>query len=127
MQSSPNQPSSAQPGRAPVRPRRLTGRPRLSAETLSPARSLSFSPLAHWGRPVVAGFFTRALLLSLPRGPGLPVAELLSRAPLFSLTAPWTSLSDPHSPCPPWTDECAFAHDAGFLGHVARPRAQLPS
>jgi hypothetical protein len=40
----PSRPNSAQPGHAPARSRRLTGGPRLSAATLSPARSPS---LAH--------------------------------------------------------------------------------
>jgi hypothetical protein len=83
----PSRPSLAQPGRAPARPCCLTGGPRLSAAALPPARPLSLLLAAQWGQPVGAGFFTRAPLLSLPRGPGLPVAEPLPRAPLFSLCA----------------------------------------
>jgi hypothetical protein len=44
---------------------------------------------AQWGQPVGAGFFTRALLLSLPRGPILPGAESLTRASAFPLSTPW--------------------------------------
>jgi hypothetical protein len=36
------------------------------------------------------------------------------------------ALSVPPSPLSLWTGECALAHIAGFLGHDARPRAQLP-
>jgi hypothetical protein len=54
------------------------------------ARSPTLSLAAQWGRHVGAGFFTRAPLLSLPRGPYSPVAEPLPRAPLSSLSAPRT-------------------------------------
>jgi hypothetical protein len=61
--------------------------------------------------------------LSLPREPGLLVAEPLPRAsPSLSLRR-GPALSDPPSPRPPWTGECALAHVAGFLGHDTRPRA----
>jgi hypothetical protein len=82
-QTSPARPSQA------ARPRRLTGGPRLSAAVpLSRARSLSRSlPAgANLSAPV---FFTRALPLSLSRGPGSPVAESLPHAPLSSLSAQW--------------------------------------
>jgi hypothetical protein len=48
----------------------------------------------------------RPFLLSLRRGPALSV---------------------PPFPLSPWIGACALAHVAGFLGHDARPRAQLPS
>jgi hypothetical protein len=72
-----------------VRPRRLTGGPRLSAAVpLTRARSPSFAlfPL----EPTCQRQFsspTRSLPLSLSRGLGLSVAELLPRAPLSSLCA----------------------------------------
>jgi hypothetical protein len=96
--------------------------PPVSGSFLSRAPSL----YAHWGRPVSAGFFTRVLLLSLPRGPGSSVAEPLPRAPLSSLSPRrGPSLLDLPSLRPPWTGECALAHVARFLGHDARPRAAL--
>jgi hypothetical protein len=66
-----------------VRPRRLTGRPCLLAVALCPARSppsRSLSSGADLSAPV---FFTRALILSLPRGSGSLVAEPLPRTPPF--------------------------------------------
>jgi hypothetical protein len=59
-----------------------------AAVPLSPARSLSRSlpACAILSAPI---FFTRALPLSLSRGPGSPVAEPLPRAPLSSLSASW--------------------------------------
>jgi hypothetical protein len=60
----------------------------VSAAALSPARSPSLSLTAQWGRPVGAGFFTRAPLFSLCLAG--PVRHLLSRCParpLFSLYA----------------------------------------
>jgi hypothetical protein len=82
----PSQPNSAQPGRAPTRPRRLTGGPCLSAVALSPARSPSLA------RCPVGPTYRRRFLhprappLSLPRGPRSPVAEPLPRAsPFLSL------------------------------------------
>jgi hypothetical protein len=85
----PTQPKSAQPGRAPARPRCLIGGPRLSAaDPLSRACSLSRS-LPSGADLSVLVFFTRALPLSLSRGPGSPVAESLPRAHLSSLSAPW--------------------------------------
>jgi hypothetical protein len=103
-----------------VPPRRLTGGPRLLAATLSLARSPSLSLTAQWGRPVGAGFFTRAPLLCLYlKG---PVHQLLSRCPvrpLFSLCVVGLSCQIPPRP--------RRAHVAAFLGYDARPRAQLPS
>jgi hypothetical protein len=72
------QPSSAQPGRAPAPPDRQT--PPVSGSSPLP-RVLSLSLSARWGQPVAPVSFTRALPLSLSRGPGSPVAEPLPRAP----------------------------------------------
>jgi hypothetical protein len=78
------QPSSAQPGRAPTLPDRWD--PPISESFLSHFLSLSLSLSARWGRPVGASCFPLcAPLPSLPRGPVLPGAEPLPRAPLFSL------------------------------------------
>jgi hypothetical protein len=74
--------------------------------------------------PVVSP--SRAPLPSLPRGPVLPDAKPLPRAPLLSLSLRrGPSLSAPPSPRPPWTSERALAHVAGILGHVALPTPQL--
>jgi hypothetical protein len=74
-----------------ARPRRLTGGPRLSVAVLPHAPSLSRSlpSGADLSAPVS---LARALplSLSLSRGSGSPVAEPLPRAPLSSLSAPWT-------------------------------------
>jgi hypothetical protein len=67
----------------------------------------------------------RAPLPSLPRGPALPDAESLPRAPILSLFAPWPPLSAPPSPLLSWTSERALAHVARILGHVALPTPQL--
>jgi hypothetical protein len=83
----PSRPNSAQPGRAPAPPDRRT--PSVSGSSpLSRAPSLSCSlpSGADLSGPV---FCTRALPLSLSRGPGPPVAEPLPRAPFSSLSAPW--------------------------------------
>jgi hypothetical protein len=69
---------------------------------------------------------SRVPLLSLSRGPVLPGAESLPRAPLLSLSLRrGPSLSAPPSPRPPWTSECALAHVAGILGHVDLRTPQL--
>jgi hypothetical protein len=52
------------------------------------ARALPPSLAAQWGRSVDASF-SPPLSLSLSRGPGSPVAELLPRSPLSSLSALW--------------------------------------
>jgi hypothetical protein len=70
-----------------VRPRRLAGRPRLSAaDPLTHARSL-FLALCPVGLISRRPFFStaRALPLSLSHGPGSPVVKPLPRASLFSL------------------------------------------
>jgi hypothetical protein len=82
----PKPAQSAQPGRAPARPRRLTGGPRLSAAVLPRARPSPLSLAAQWGQPVGASFLH-------PRAPSLSVsrARIASRRavaparPLFSL------------------------------------------
>jgi hypothetical protein len=78
---------------APARLLPLTGGPCLSAP-VCPAPSslsLSLSLAAKWGQAVSAGSLRpRAPLPSLPRWPGLPVAEPLPvRSP--SVSAPWAS------------------------------------
>jgi hypothetical protein len=91
----PSCPNLAQPGRAPARPRRLTGGPRLSAAALSHALSLS---LAHClvGPTCRRRFLhPRAPPLSLSRGPGSPVAESLPRASPFLSLSRGPVLSDP--------------------------------
>jgi hypothetical protein len=55
-------------------------------------RALTLSLAAQWGRSVDASFLrSRAPSLSLPRGPGSPVAKSLPRASPFSLSASWAS------------------------------------
>jgi hypothetical protein len=71
-------------------------------------------------------FFDRSLSLSLSHGPGSPASKSLPRASPFLSLRYGPSLSDPPSSRPPWTSACALAHIAEFLGHDARPRAQLP-
>jgi hypothetical protein len=76
----PSRPNSAQPGRAPARPRRLTGGPRLSAAALSPmrSRSLPLLSLCHVG-PI-------GQLLS--RCPERPFPHSLRRGPALSDAPP---------------------------------------
>ena len=70
-------------------------------------------------------FFTRALPLSLSRGPvGSPATEPLPHAPFFLSLRRGPALSVLPYPLSPWTGECALVHVAGFLGHDARPRAR---
>jgi hypothetical protein len=52
-----------------------------------------------------------------PLPPRFPFSLSLRRGP--ALLVPPSLLS-------PWIGECALAHVIGFLGHDARPRAQLP-
>jgi hypothetical protein len=121
----PSRPNSTHLGRAPARPRRLTGGPLLSAVVPPRAPSLSRS-LPSWADLSAPVFFTRALPLSLSRGPGSPVTEPLPRASPFLSLRRGPVMSVPPSSLLPWTGECALAHVAGFHGHDARPRVQLP-
>jgi hypothetical protein len=114
-----------QPGRTPAPPDRWT--PPISGSPLSNALSLS---LAHCSvGPTCRRRFLHpcASPLSLPRGPGSPVAEPLPRVSPFLPMRRGPSLLVLPSPRPPWTGECAPVHFTGFLGHDAHPRAQLPS
>jgi hypothetical protein len=86
MVGSPNQPSSAQPGRAPALPDRRN--PPISGSSPLPC-ALSLSLSARWGQPIGASFLH-------PRAPSLSVSRdrfascrAVSRAPPFSLFAPW--------------------------------------
>jgi hypothetical protein len=85
----PSRPNSAQPGRAPARPRRLTSGPRLSVAALSLAHCLV-------GPTCRCRFHhPHAPPLSLSRGPGSPVAESLPRASPFLSLRRGPSLSVP--------------------------------
>jgi hypothetical protein len=106
--------------RAPVPPDRWT--PPVSGSSLSRAPSLS--------RSLPSGADLSALVSSLARSFSLclagPFCQALSRCPVrppFLSLRRGPALLGPTSPRPPWTSECALAHVAGFLGHVARPRA----
>jgi hypothetical protein len=68
----------------------------------------------------------RSLSLSLSHGPSSPVPSRCSRASPFLSLCRGPALLVPPSPLSPWTGECALVHVAGFLGHDARLRAQLP-
>jgi hypothetical protein len=93
----------------------------------SPSRALSFSRSLPSGASLsVPVFFTRAQPLSLSRGPGSLVPSRCPRASPFLSLHRGPALLDPPSSRPPWTSACALAHITGFLGHDARPRAQLP-
>jgi hypothetical protein len=82
----PSRPKLAQPGHAPAPSDRRT--PPVSGSSPSHAPSLSRS-LPAGANLSASVFFTRALPLSLSRGPGSQVAEPLPRVPLSSLSAPW--------------------------------------
>jgi hypothetical protein len=86
----PSRPNSAQPGRAPARPRRLTGGIHLSAAPLSPACSPPLSRSLPTGGDLSAPVSSPARFSSLCLA-GL-VRQLLSHCPTrpFSLSAPWT-------------------------------------
>jgi hypothetical protein len=91
-------------------------------------RALPLSLAAQWGRPIGASFlrpFALSLSLCLA-GPVRQCRAVAPARPLFSLCARGPALSVPPSPLSPWTGECALTHVAGFLGHDARPCAQLP-
>jgi hypothetical protein len=113
----PSRHKSAQPGRAPARPRRLTGGPHLSAAVLPRARpsSLALCPL---GPTCRRRFSSPAHSLSLSRGPGSLVAEPLPRAPLSSLSSPWA--------CPVSSAPSALAVDRRMRTRarrrISRPR-----
>jgi hypothetical protein len=82
----PSRPNSAQPGRAPQPPRRMTGKPRLSAAALSPACSPSLARCLVGPTCRRRFLHPRAPPLSLPCGPGSLVTEPLPRAsPFLSL------------------------------------------
>jgi hypothetical protein len=102
--------------------------PPVSGSSPSRAPSLSRSLLsgADLSAPV---YFARSLSLSLSlfRGPGSPVPNRCPCAPPFLSLRRGPSLSDPPSPCPPWTGACALAHVTRFLGHDARPAPFLES
>jgi hypothetical protein len=117
--SGPNQPSSAQSGRAPALLLPLSA-------TVCPA--LPSLPLA---RCTVGPTCRRQLLRprvplpSLSCGPVLPGAEPLPARPFSLSLRCGPSLSAPPSSRPPWTSKRALAHVAGILGHVALPTPQL--
>jgi hypothetical protein len=64
--------------------------------------------------------------LSLSRGPSSPVPSRCPRASPFLSLHRGSALSVPPSPLSPWIAACALTHVVGFLGHDARPHAQLP-
>jgi hypothetical protein len=71
--------------------------------------------------------FARAHLLSLClAGPVRQLPSHCPARPLFLSLRRGPALSVPPSSCSSWTGACALAHFARFLGHDARPRAQLP-
>jgi hypothetical protein len=90
----------------------------------TPSLSRSLPTGADLSVPV---FFTRALPLSLSRGPGSPVSSCCPRVSPFLSLRRGPAFSVPPSPLSLWTGACALAHVAGFLGHDAHPRTQLPS
>jgi hypothetical protein len=121
------QPSSAQPGRAPARPRRLTSGIHLSAATPSPALSSLSRSL-----PSGAKLSVPVSSLALPSSLSALWAHFASRraiAPARSLSPSLRRgppLSVPPSPRPLWTSARALAHVAGILSHDTRPRAPAP-
>jgi hypothetical protein len=91
-------------------------------------RVLSLSLFARWGRSVGASFLR-------PHAPSLSAswARITSRrvvapsVPLFSHCAVGQPCQIRPLRASPWTGACALAHVVGFLGHDARPCAQLSS
>jgi hypothetical protein len=83
----PSRPNSAQPGRAPMRPRRLIGGPRLSATALSPAHSPSLArcPVGPTCRRQF--LHLRALLSLCLAGPVRQLPSRCPACPLFFLCA----------------------------------------
>jgi hypothetical protein len=119
------QPSHPTKPSQPARPRHLTGRPCLSAAVLPHARppSLACCPVG----PPVGPSFLRSFALSISDSwARFASAERCPRASPFLSFRRGPALSVPPSPRPPCSGACALAHVAGFLGHDARPRAQLP-
>jgi hypothetical protein len=103
----------------------LIGGPRLSAPVFR-ARSFSRSlpSGADLSTPVS---FARTPLISLCLvGLVHQLPSCCPARPLFLSLRDGPVLSVPPSPRSPWTSECALAHIVGFLGHDARPHAQLP-
>jgi hypothetical protein len=107
----PSRPSSAQPGRAPARPCRLTGGFHLLAAVPSPARSLS--PSLYLVGPGCRCQLPPPVCPSppLPCGPASSVRRTVTPArPLSLLLRRGTALSALPSPCPSWTSTRALAH-----------------
>jgi hypothetical protein len=120
----PSRPKSAEPGRAPAPSDRQI--PPVSGS--SPLRALSPLLAAQWGRSVGASFSPppRALSLCLV-GPDRQAPSRCPARPFPLYLRCGPALSVPPPPRSPWTGACALAHVTGFLGHDARPHAQLPS
>jgi hypothetical protein len=101
-------------------------RPRLSAAVFlsrTPSLSRSLPSGADLSTPVS---FARSLSLSLSRGLGSPVPSHYPHASPFLSLRRGPALLVPPSSLSPWIGKCALSHVVGFLGHDARPRAQLP-
>jgi hypothetical protein len=108
--------------RAPVPSDRRT--PPVSGN--SPSRAPSLARSLPSGASLSAPVFFPARSLSLSRGPGSLVPSRCPGASPFHSLRRGPALSVPPPPRSPWTGACALAHVVGFLGHDARPCAQLP-